>query len=83
MFTMVRRFNKQKYEWLVVDWPTTSPDFPIDLTESCNRRGEEMPDNIFDIEPPPLLVACCSKRDEARQLVRLARNGDIHFFRTD
>ncbi len=80
MFTMLRT-NRH---WIVVDWPSICKDFPIDLSQSCERRGESLPDNIFELDPPPLLIAECDRREDSRALVRLARNGgEIRFFRTD
>jgi hypothetical protein len=70
--------------WLVVDWPTIRQDFPVDLTQSCQRRGEPLSNDIWDFDPPPLFIASCARREDARALVKLARNGgDIRFYRTD
>lgn len=80
MFTLLKGIGK----WFVYDWPTTDENFPLDLSQSCERRGERLTKEVFEGECSPLLIAECSRRQDARAIVKLARNGgEIRFYRTD
>jgi hypothetical protein len=74
MLTMLRG----KGQWLVVDWPTSCRDFPVDLTHA--RLRDQLPDNPFKLDPPPLLVASCSRRKDARAIIKMGRRDEILFY---
>ena len=67
-----------KENWLVVDWPTTRQDFPVDLTHA--RLRDQLPADPFALDPRPLVVASCDKRKDARAIVKMGRRDEILFY---
>ncbi len=71
MVTMIKAANG----WLVVDFPKNCGDLPADLTQAWQRQGNQLPEDISELEPTPSLIALCARRRDARAMVRVSRNG--------